>query len=302
MKLCLVGCGRWGKAYLKTIENINSMSINWIVLRKSIPEIKENYNLVFDLDKLLKKEKIDGVIIVTPPETHFKLAKICLKHQVPVLIEKPFTESFEQSRLLKDEFDKYKLTCVVGFQQLFCKKYKLLKKKIPIFGEIKNIHSISISNGPFRKNVSVIRDWGSHEVALAIDLFEDFPKSIKIRKSNENFTNRYKGLYNLQMQFSGKRQFNSFFGNQSEIKKKQLIIEYDDGLIFQDNLNQSGNVIISNDKLVDLKEITKIYSFPLESSLKTFQKKVKNNSYFTNLELSINVNKVLDQLENKLLN
>ena len=51
MKLCLVGCGRWGKSYLKTIENIDSLSINWIVLRKSKPKIENNYNFVYDLKR-----------------------------------------------------------------------------------------------------------------------------------------------------------------------------------------------------------------------------------------------------------
>jgi predicted dehydrogenase len=300
MKLCLVGCGRWGKSYLKTIKKIPSISINWIVLRKSLPEIEGNYNFVYDLDKLLKEEKIDGVVIVTPPETHFELAKICIKHRTPILIEKPFTQSYKESRLLSEELNKHKLICMVGYQHLFSKKHQLLKKQTLNIGKIKNVNSIAISDGPFRENISVIRDWGSHEVAVAIDLFEDLPKTFKIRKIYKNFTNYHKGLYSLQMNFSDKRQFNSIFGNQSKIKKKQLIVEYDDGLVFQDNLNQSGNVIISNNKLVDIEEIKKTYSLPLESSLKTFQKKVKNNSYFTNIELSLNVNKVLDQLESKI--
>ena len=244
MKLCLVGCGRWGKSYLKTIENIDSLSINWIVLRKSIPKIEKNYNFVYDLDKLLKVENVDGVIIATPQKTHFELAKICIKYHVPVLIEKPFTETYEESKILHEEFKKNKLISVVGYQQLFSKKHNLLKTRIANMGKIKNVYSIALSNGPFRKDISVIRDWGSHEVALALDLFEDMPESIKIEKNDKNYDNFYKGLYNLQIKFSHKRQFNSFFGNQSKIKKKEVIVEYDDGLIFQDNLSQFGNVSV----------------------------------------------------------
>ena len=252
MKLCLVGCGRWGKAYLKTIENMSFLSINWIVLKNSRPELVGNYNFVYDLDKLLKKENVEGVIIVSPPETHFELAKICIKHSVPVLIEKPFTKSYEQSKYLRHEFNKNRLICMVGYQHLFSKKHKLLKKQNPKIGEIKNINSIAISDGPFRENVSVIRDWGSHEVASAIDLFDDFPKSIIIQKFDQTFTNLYKGLYNLKMQFSNNRQFRSIFGNQSPIKKKQLIVEYDNGFVYQDNLNNSGNIVISNNGFLDL--------------------------------------------------
>ena len=59
MKLCLVGCGRWGKAYLKTLNDMRSISINWIVLNSTMPKIEGNYNFVFDLDKLLKQQKVE---------------------------------------------------------------------------------------------------------------------------------------------------------------------------------------------------------------------------------------------------
>jgi len=104
----------------------------------------------------------------------------------------------------------------------------------------------------------------------------------------------------LQMQFSGKRYFNSFFGNQSSIKKQELIVEYDQGLIFQDKLSQYGNVTISNSKFLNLKEIIEINTLPLEASLKIFYNKVENSSYFANTRLSLMVNKVLDQIEVKL--
>ncbi len=301
MKLCLVGCGRWGKIYLKTIEGMNSLTVSSIVLRNSLPEIKGNYNFVYDLDEFLKEGNIDGVIIVSPPDTHFELAKICIKHRVPVLIEKPFTKSYKQSRVLEKEFNKHGLLCMVGYQHLFSIKHKLLKKQIPRIGKIRGINSIAISNGPFRNNVSVIRDWGSHEIAIAIDLFEDFPTSIKIKKINQSYTDPYKGLYNLQMKFSNKRQFNSIFGNQSVIKKKKLIIEYDNGIVFQDNLCNSGDIIISDNEFIDLEKIIEIYPLPLESSLKEFQEKIHNRSCVTNINLSVNVNKILDKLESGIL-
>ncbi|MDA8668158.1 Gfo/Idh/MocA family oxidoreductase [Alphaproteobacteria bacterium] len=300
MKLCLVGCGRWGKAYLETIKKINSINVDSIVLRKSIPKINESYNFSYNLDTLLDKRDIDGVIIVSPPETHLELAKICIKHRKPVLIEKPFTNSYEQSNFLKEEFYKNQLACMVGYQHLFSEKYKLLKSHISKIGKIKNIHSISINDGPIRKNTTVIRDWGSHEVALAIDLFDDFPKSIKINKIDKFYTNYYRGLYKLSIQFSNQRQFNSLFGNQSSVKKNQIIVEYDNGLVYQDNLSQSGNVIICDNKFFNLENIIQLQCSPLECSIKEFQNTIQKNKLSTNIDLSVNVNKILDQLESKI--
>ena len=299
MRLCMVGCGRWGRAYLKTIESIESISVDWIVVRKTIPKMQESYFFSYDLDELLELEFFDGVVIASPPDTHFNLAKICIKHKVPVLVEKPFTQSYEQSNYLKEEFDKEGLICMVGYQHLFSEKYRLLKKQASIIGKIKTVYSIAVSDGPYRENVPVVRDWGSHEIATALDLFNEFPISISINKVKKSYTNRYKGLYYLEMYFSKQRKYNSFFGNQSIAKKKQLILEFDNGFIYQDNLDQIGNIIISQNKFLNLNEVNNKYNMPLESLVKEFKLNVKNNIRSPILNLSVNVNKVLDEIEVK---
>lgn len=297
----MVGCGRWGHSYLNTVKKMDSVSIDWIVLRKSVPELIDGYKFTYNLDKLLQQEKVDGVIIVTPPNTHFEIAKICIKNNVPVLIEKPFTNSYKKSLLLKKQIDKKGLICLVGYQHLYSQKYKLLKLQKNRIGQLKNIYSLSISDGPFRNNVSVIRDWGSHEVAVAIDLFEETPKSIKINKINENFINPYKGLYNLQMEFSSQKKFNSIFGNQSKVKRKDLFVEFSNGFVFQNNLSQGSNITVSNGEFSNLNQISEIVPLPLESVVKEFMTNIKNNFLSPMLNLSVNVNKILDQLEIKMM-
>ena len=190
---------------------------------------------------------------------------------------------------------------MVGYQQLYSRKHKLLKKQIKGIGEIKNIFSVTTSDGPFRKNISVfIRDWGSHEIATALDLFGEVPKHTEIKIVNTNYTNIYKAIYCLQMQFSKKRVFNSLFGNQSNLKRKQLIVECAKGHIFQDNLSSIGNLKISKGKICDIDKILETNPTPLEDSLKEFQNKINNNSYLSNINLCLKVNKVLDQLESSL--
>ena len=97
--------------------------------------------------------------------------------------------------------------------------------------------------------------------------------------------------------FSNSRQYNSIFGNQSIIKKKQLFLEYENGFLWQDNQCQSGDIIISNNKLHDVDQIMEINPLPLESSLIEFCQKVNNRCYTSNISMSVDVNKILDKLE-----
>lgn len=297
MRLCMVGCGRWGRSYLKTIKPLESVNVDWIVIRKTIPKLQEAFSFSYDLDKLLEIEFFDGVVIASPPDTHFDLVRICLKHKLPVLVEKPFTKSYEQSSFLKEEFDKKGLICMVGYQHLFSEKYKLLKNQASKGGEIKTVYSIAISDGPYRENITVVRDWGSHEIATALDLYKEHPTSMSISKVKNSYTNQYKGLYYLEMYFSNDRKFNSLFGNQSITKKKQLILELDNGFIYLDNLDQASNIVTSQNKFLNLSQLNVQYEMPLETLVKEFKCNVKNNIRSPILELSVNVNKILDELE-----
>lgn len=55
-----------------------------------------------DLDRVLSDDEINLVVICTPPKTHFELASRALTAGRNVLLEKPFTASYEEARTLFD--------------------------------------------------------------------------------------------------------------------------------------------------------------------------------------------------------
>ncbi|WP_121611292.1 oxidoreductase [Mesobacillus foraminis] len=62
----------------------------------------QEYGIQFtdDLDNLLKDDEIQSVVICTPHETHYDLARICLEHNKHVIVEKPFAPSVKEAREL----------------------------------------------------------------------------------------------------------------------------------------------------------------------------------------------------------
>ncbi len=54
----------------------------------------------FDLDEMLHNEPLDWVHVCTPPQTHLAVATPVLEAKIPVLIEKPVTETIEDFETL----------------------------------------------------------------------------------------------------------------------------------------------------------------------------------------------------------
>jgi scyllo-inositol 2-dehydrogenase (NADP+) len=99
----LVGFGMAGRTFhAPVIRAVPGLELTTIVQRKgdaaqrAYPDVR----VVPDLDALLAGDRIRLVVIATPNESHFELARRCLEAGRDVVIDKPFTTSSSQAREL----------------------------------------------------------------------------------------------------------------------------------------------------------------------------------------------------------
>ena len=62
-------------------------------------------------------DKVDAVTIATPTVTHMQLAKVFLRHKIPVLIEKPLASSVREGRKIVAMAKRYDTVCAVGHSE-----------------------------------------------------------------------------------------------------------------------------------------------------------------------------------------
>lgn len=91
-KCGIVGMGTISKYYL---NGLNSSSYLKLCAISDINEsflsrpLFENYPFYFDYKEMILKERLDYIIISTPPKTHYEIAFFALKNNVNVIVEKP---------------------------------------------------------------------------------------------------------------------------------------------------------------------------------------------------------------------
>jgi hypothetical protein len=299
-RFCLVGFGRWGKIYFETIKRLNFCTLDCIVLKGSNPRYEQisDTPTFHSIKDVIEKRDVDGFIIATPPETHLQLARICLLHKYPVLVEKPFTTNFgEASQLIEIAKDSQAI-CMVGYQHLYLESYLKLKKLVNFSECDSEIYSESLSNGPFRSNVSVFRDWGSHEFSIAIDLFNEFPISYSVKKIVGSKDDDSRGVYLMVLYFSLGRKYTSIFGNISEVKRRNLMATFLGGWACINGLDQGGCVIMKNGSLFKPNSIISIGTMPLDLMLNQFVLKSKDHQIDLNsLDVALEIVLLIDKIE-----
>lgn len=145
--------GRWGSRYVQTFE------------RLKLPDVEL---ICFPRGSDFLKRTLSGLIIATPPETHFSYALSAIAANLAVLVEKPATLTVQEAIDLVTRAEQKHARVMVGHQHLYAPGYLGLWKKSKN-REIVSIKSIGCGPGPAR-DYSALWDWGCHDLAMIFGL------------------------------------------------------------------------------------------------------------------------------------
>lgn len=100
IKLALVGCGRISKNHFSSIEkHKDRVELTSIceILPQVLKEHEKKYkvNGYINLHEMLKKEKLDLVVLCTPSGMHANQTELCAKYGVNVMTEKPMATRWQ---------------------------------------------------------------------------------------------------------------------------------------------------------------------------------------------------------------
>jgi len=185
LKIGVIGCGYWGPnlirnfieiptATMEVVADLDEQRLNHIrTCYPQIPHVTKEYRDLFELG-------LDAVVISTPPQTHFTLAKQCLKHGLHVLVEKPLTTTSDEARKLIKLAKKRNRLLMVGHTFEYNTAVHALKEMI-VSGELGDIHyidAVRASLGLFHPTLNVIWDLAPHDISILIHLLGQKPTSV----------------------------------------------------------------------------------------------------------------------------
>lgn len=245
----LVGVGKFGQNYIKTLAAFPDVSLT-VANRQNWRSLIDNHP--------------DGVIVCTPPDSHVEIAHYALQKAIPVMIEKPLSFSLTEAQsLLKINL----APILVNHIHLFAQDYQNIKNHIDI-KEIRTINTTASSNSPPR-TYSRLWDYGPHEIALILDLAQQYPKTIKCSGKEPNFT--------ITMEFDTFRSITDIGYSDT----RQRLLDINNGQFIYDGMASKD--------------------LPLTNALKVFIDAIHGKpDYRLGLELPLKVMQVLDECQKQL--
>ena len=240
LQLGLIGIGRWGQNYLRTIRNSSDIQLRRVAGRShqySVLEDDPGIKFTSDWREVCDDDSLDGVIVATPPSTHYDIVRRALNTGLPILVEKPLTGSLKECEELRDHSEHKKIFCMVNFIHIYSKGYQHLKSCLGPDNRIRHVSTENFASGPYRHDVPVLWDWGSHDVAMCIDLLGEEPSHVEIKKSFFSTSNPLGKIFTVVLSFPSGISATCNFGNGADFKRRCLAVVYDDGCLVYDGFS-----------------------------------------------------------------
>jgi predicted dehydrogenase len=181
----IVGFGYWGPNLLRNFllaENCNVVYVCDLDKKRlqSVTKMYSNIIVTDNFNDLLSDKNIQAIVIATPPESHFYLAKKALLAGKDVLVEKPLATSVKDAKELVSLAKKEKRIIMVDHTFVYSKAVEELKKIITSkkSGRIMNITSTRINLGLYQSNVNVVQDLAIHDFSILDYLFGVLPTAV----------------------------------------------------------------------------------------------------------------------------
>ena len=189
LNLALVGAGYWGKNLARNFHKLNALKLVCDPSEDVLLEMKKKYPEVItalSFSQAIKSPDIDAVVIATPVEKHFLLAKEALLANKHVFIEKPMTTNLHEAEELISLAKKNKKIIFIGHILHYHPAIAQIKKMLGEgdLGRLQYIYSNRLNLGKIRREENILWSFAPHDISVILSLVGEEPVEIKAFGTN----------------------------------------------------------------------------------------------------------------------
>jgi len=317
LSIAVMGAGNWGKNLIRNFFELNALKVICDKDEASLKQMRKLYpscDFSTSLTDVISRDDISGVVIATPAETHFMLARKVLLSGKHVFVEKPLTLSGKDAEELIDLAKKKNLVLMVGhllqYHPAFIKLKQLAQEGE--LGRINYIYSHRLNLGKIRREENILWSFAPHDISMILALAGEVPESV-IATGGNYLHKKIADVTTTHLEFSSGLKAHVFVSWLHPFKDQKLVVVGDQKMaVFDDTLPWEEKLLIyphhvnwENNVPVPTRGVPERVSIPFAEPLKVecehFLDCVeKRKQALTNGEEGLRVLKVLNASERSL--
>jgi len=179
VRIGVVGVGHLGSIHAKIYKEMESCSLVAIcdIDQARLDQVSAELKIPAFTDYRELFGKVDAASIATPTKLHYEIASDLLKHNIHVLVEKPFTTNLKEADSLIKLAAKFKLILQVGHIERFNSAFSATQKVIQ---EPRFIECHRLSPFPNRSlDIGVVLDLMIHDLDIVLGLVNSPIKKVE---------------------------------------------------------------------------------------------------------------------------
>jgi UDP-2-acetamido-3-amino-2,3-dideoxy-glucuronate N-acetyltransferase len=245
--VAIIGGGYWGKNLVRNFHNLNSLKLICDKNETILSNYKDQYQGIetcLALADMLSNEEVQGVVIATPAETHFTIARESLLAGKHVYVEKPLVLREEEGQELIDLAHKKDRVLMVGHLLQYHPVFIRLKELALSgdLGRINYIYSHRLNLGKIRREENILWSFAPHDISMILALAGEEPETL-ITTGGNYLHQKIADVTTTHMIFPSGLQAHIFVSWLHPFKEQKLVVVgekkmavFDDTKTWQDKL------------------------------------------------------------------
>ena len=187
VRVALVGAGYWGQKLLPKFLAAPGAEVRVVcdIHEGNRAAIQQKFPALATtdcLDAVLSHPEIDAVVLITPPATHYALAKQALQKGKHLWVEKPLALRLDEGRELVQLAHEQKAVVFVDHTFLYDPAVRMIREMIEKMelGDIYHLFLQRLNLGRIKRDSNVWWNSAPHDASIVLYLLSERPTSVNL--------------------------------------------------------------------------------------------------------------------------
>ena len=187
--IAVIGSGYWGKNLVRNYHQLGALRLVCDKNEAVLSLFREQYpgiSTCVALNDVLARQDVEGVVIATPAETHYNLAREALFAGKHVYVEKPLVLDEDEAEDLIETADGAGRILMVGHPLQYHPAFVRLKEMAASgeLGRINYIYSNRLNLGKIRREENALWSFAPHDISMILSLAGEDPEQVSCTGGN----------------------------------------------------------------------------------------------------------------------